>query len=107
MTTAQGGVDLMIKTTTKANTAGPFIKDWHPSPAEEEVIRATNATADWLCHLPSAVLRQYRGQWIAAKDCRIIASGQTREELQKNLADKDSSAVVVMRLEKPGRVVYR
>jgi Family of unknown function (DUF5678) len=85
----------------------PYIKPWHPTPEEEKVIRESQATARWLSRLPSDILRRYRGQWIAAKDCRIIASGQTREELQKNLGSRGAGGVVVMRLEKPGRIIYR
>jgi len=83
------------------------VKDWHPTPEEEQIIRATDATADWLTHLPVDILRQYRGQWIAAKDCRVIASGATMEELHRNLGDRDDETVVVARLEKPGRIIYR
>ena len=92
----------MIRKTTKA-----IIKDWHPTPEEEEIIRATDSTADWLTHLPSDILRQYRGKWIAAKDCQIVASGDTMEDLYKNLGDIDQDRIVVARLERPGRIVYR
>jgi hypothetical protein len=85
----------------------PVIKDWHPTPEEEALIRATDATDEWLSRLPSDILRQYRGQWIAAKDCRIVASGATMDELYRNLGDIDDQTVVVARLEKPGRVIYR
>jgi Family of unknown function (DUF5678) len=91
----------MIRKTTKV-----LIKDWHPTP-EEEIIRATDSTADWLTHLPSDILRQYRGKWIAAKDCQIVASGDTMEELYRNLGNVDQDKIVVARLEKPGQIVYR
>jgi hypothetical protein len=85
----------------------PLIEPWHPTPEEQKVFHATDATFEWLCHLPNELLRQYRGQWVAAKDCRIIAFGQTIEELHTNLGDTDLETVVVMRLERPGRIIYR
>ncbi len=92
----------MMKKTTKA-----LVKDWHPTPEEEEIISATDATANWLTHLPSDLLKQYRGKWIAAKDSQIIASGDTMDDLYKNLGGIDQDRIIVARLEKPGRMVYR
>jgi hypothetical protein len=92
----------MIKKTTKV-----LVKDWHPTPEEEEIIRATDATTNWLTHLSSDLLKQYRGKWIAAKDSQIVASGDTMDDLYKNLGNIDQDRIVVARLEKPGRIVYR
>ena len=85
----------------------PLVRPWQPTPEQEKAIRATDATTEWLYHLPAEILRRYQGQWIAAKDCRIVASGQTMEELHANLGDIDLGTVVIMRLERPGLVIYR
>ena len=41
-----------------------------------------------------------------AKDCRIIASGQTMDELLSQLGDVDLQSVLVHRVEQPGKVIY-
>ncbi len=82
------------------------VSPWNPSAAEEQALRTTDATADWLCHLPAEVLRQFAGKWVAAKDKAIIASGDTYEELLAALGSTELQTVVIHRLEKPAWVIY-
>ena len=84
-----------------------FIKPWRPTPEEHQAIFATNATDAWLSNLPADILRTYQGQWVAARDCQIIASAWSRADVRKKLEGTDTGAVVITRLEKPGRVIYR
>ena len=53
------------------------VKPWDLTPAEEQALHASDETVRWLCNLPAEVLRQYAGQWVAARDSRILASGET------------------------------
>ena len=84
----------------------PLIEPWHPTPEQESAIRATDPTSAWLNNLPSDILRKYRDQWIAAKDCSLVASGQTMDELLTNLGDVDLGKVVLMCLKRPIQI-YR
>jgi hypothetical protein len=84
-----------------------LVEPWHATPEQRKAIQATKTTSEWLCRLPSDILRQYRDQWIAAKDCRIVASGPTMEELAANLGDTDMEAVVVACLRPPFQVIYK
>ena len=83
------------------------VKAWNLTPAEEQALHASDATVSWLCNLPVEVLRQYAGQWVAAKDSRIIASGETYEVLLAALSDTPLQDVVIHRIERPALVIYR
>ena len=82
----------------------PNIQPWTITPEDEATFRATDATSEWLFHRSADVLRPYMGQWVAAKDCRIIAAAETMDALLKKLGDIDLSSVIlhsVRRLDGP------
>jgi hypothetical protein len=85
----------------------PLIEPWHPTADQEQAMQASEATSAWLSHLPPDILRKYQDQWIAAKDCAIIAAGQTMEELLAKIGTVDLQTVVVMCLRRPVRVIQR
>ena len=76
------------------------IRPWTPTPEQEAVLRATDATMQWLWDLPDAFRSQYTGQWIAAKDCRILASAPTMAELCDKLGDPADPTIIMERFEK-------
>jgi hypothetical protein len=85
----------------------PLIKPWKPSPEDERAFRSTDETFHWLCHLPADVLKEFSGKWVAARDCQIVASGESLDALLVELGDADLGSLIIDRIEKPGWVVYR
>jgi uncharacterized lipoprotein YddW (UPF0748 family) len=85
----------------------PVIRPWNPSACEEKAFSATDGTFQWLCNLPRDMLRQYSGKWVAAKDCNVIASGDSLDRLLDELGDTNLETVIIDRIERPGWVVYR
>ncbi len=76
------------------------VRPWTPTPEQESVLRATDATIHWLWDLPDDIRLQYSGQWIAAKDCQILASARTMSELCDKLDDPADPTIVMERFEK-------
>ena len=70
-----------------------------PSPEQAERMDRSQATVDWLWQRPPDELAGYRGQWIAAFDCRIVASAPSRAALKPLIAHLDRRLVVVQRIE--------
>jgi len=83
------------------------VRPWELPPDQERVFSRSDETLDWLCSLSPDEIRPYLGQWIAARNCRVIASAASFAALLEHLADVDLQTVIVHRFEKPGRVVYR
>ena len=85
----------------------PNVQPWVVSPEEERACRGTDASFAWLSRLPSAFMRQLAGKWIAVRDCRIVATAETLDGLRGQLRDGDWASVIVHRVERPGKVIYR
>ena len=85
----------------------PGVQPWDITPEQEQAFRATDATFDWLCKQPAEFFRQFAGQWIAARDCRVIASADTMDALLAHLEGADLRTLIIHRVEKPGVVIYR
>ncbi|MBC8115695.1 MAG: hypothetical protein H7062_15025 [Candidatus Saccharimonas sp.] len=84
------------------------VRPWTPTPEQQEYLRATRATSEFLHHLPAEIREQYTGQWIAAKDCQVVATAPTRAELSQALGDRDRDPLVlVIRLEKGMTIRWR
>jgi hypothetical protein len=83
------------------------MKPWAVSRDEEQAVRATDASFEWLCQLPSKFMRQYAGKWIAVRDCRVVAFADTLDVLRGHFKDGDLARVIVHRVERPGKVIYR
>lgn len=81
--------------TTKENR----FTEWQPTPEQTERMDRSQATVDWLWELPPEQLAPYRGQWLAAFDCQIVASAPTRLALKPLIAHLDRRLVVVQRIE--------
>jgi hypothetical protein len=83
-------------------------RPWTPTPEQQEYLRATRATSEFLHHLPAEIREQYAGQWIAAKDRQVVATAPTRSELNQVLRDcGDDPLVLVIRLEKGMTIRWR
>ncbi len=54
----------------------------------------------WLWDLPDTLRARYAGQWVAAQDCRILASAPTMAELCDRLDDPADSTIIMERFEK-------
>lgn len=76
------------------------VRPWEPTPEQESVLRATDATMEWLWDLPHQIRVRYAGQWVAAKDCQIVASASTMVEPCDKLDDPANPALISERLEK-------
>ncbi len=88
-------------------TQNPNVKPWLISPEEEQTFRATDASFAWLCQLPSESVRQFAGKWIGVQDCRIVAFADTLEGLRQQFKAGDWAKVIVHRVERAGKVIYR
>src|SRR5688500_9126509 len=85
-------------------TSHVTIEPWNIAPEQERTLRKTDATFRWLCALSGEIVRHHAGKWVAAKDCQIVASGVTMDDLLDRLGDTDLQTVVFYRFEKPGVV---
>ncbi len=77
------------------------LQPWHKTPAEEDCIRATEATLAWLAGLTGAELRALSGKWIAAQECQVVAAADTFDELMNRVEQRDLHRLVIHRVEKP------
>jgi hypothetical protein len=75
------------------------IRPWSPTPEQAEFLRTVEPTRQFLNDLPAEVLKVYAGQWIAARDGRIVAAAATRAKLAEALGDADDPATLKLRLE--------
>lgn len=77
----------------------PVVRKWSPTPRQAEILRINKPTIDWLWKLTAVEMAPYAGQWIAARECRIIASAATRAEIESQIADLDRATVIVHKIE--------
>ncbi len=84
-----------MSTTTRVK-----VRHWSPTGEQAELLLATEATRSFLRDMPANLRQRYAGQWIAAKDCHIVAEAATRSELSAKLGQPRDPAVVILRLEK-------
>ena len=84
----------------------PNIQPWVFTPEDEAYFRATDATYEWLCNMPRDLLHQYAGQWVAAKDCQIVAAGETMEAMLEQLGDTDLQTVVMHQIRQAAWTIY-
>lgn len=80
----------------------PNVRPWTLTPEQEQKLRATDATVEWLCNLPREVLHQYAGRYVAARDCQIVAAGATMDAMLQELGDIDPETVVFHHIRQPG-----
>jgi hypothetical protein len=76
------------------------VHPWTPTPEQAPALRATGATMQWLWDLPDDIRLQYSGQWIAARDCQILAPARTMTELCDKLDNPGDPTIVVECLDK-------
>jgi hypothetical protein len=78
--------------TTKAE-----VKPWVIPPEQRAKIERLNVTSAWLRNPPDPEsLRQYRGKWVAARDCQIISAADTYAELRKLLENEEAGSYMVV-----------
>jgi hypothetical protein len=80
---------------------------WLPTPKEAAYLAAMESTLQFVDNLPSEVIVQYGGQWIAVKDAAIIAAAPTRAELSALLGDRDEDTVLKVKIEKGINIRWR
>jgi hypothetical protein len=85
----------------------PRVRKWSPTPEQAEFLRAVEPTSRFLHNLPDEILRKHSGQWVAARECKIIASAPTRAELDEALGDLDDPYTLKLRLEKGINIRWR
>ena len=74
----------------------PEVRPWVIPAGQREKIERLNATSAWLRNPPDPeFLRPYRGQWVAARDCRIIAAADTLDELYQLLESEPSGSYMI------------
>jgi hypothetical protein len=72
---------------------------WIPTNEQAEFLRAIEPTSRFLDDLPDDIRKKYAGQWIAARDAKIIAAAPTRSQLFKALGPLDDPYTLKRRLE--------
>ena len=83
------------------------VRPWTPTPEQQEFLCATRATNEFLHHLPEEIRSRHAGDWIAAKDCQILATAPTMEELFAQLPDPDDNTVLMIRIERGVTIRWR
>ena len=74
------------------------VRPWSPTPEQAAFLQSIEPTRNFLYNLPDSALRQYAGQWIAARDSKIIAAAPTRAKLHDLLGDRNDPHIIKMRL---------
>ena len=77
------------------------------TPLQEAAYQSGDVTLAWLCRQPGSFFRPYAGKWIAAQDCQILADADNHRELMAQLQGLDLGSVIIHRVERPGKVIYR
>jgi hypothetical protein len=75
------------------------VRHWTPTAEQTEFLRAIEPTSRFLDDLLDDVRTKYAGQWIAARDAKIIAAAPTRRELAKAPGPLNDSYTLKLRLE--------
>jgi len=83
----------------------PIVRKWTPTPRQAEILKFNQPTIEWLRNMTLEELRRYAGQWIAARECKVIAAASTEDELAPMIAQYDRATVIVHRIE--NRVMIR
>jgi hypothetical protein len=89
------------------STTRPRVRRWTPTVEQAEILKATEPTSGFLDHLPAEILKKYAGQWVAARDCEIIAAAPTRAELEDKLGNLADSFTLRLRLESGINIRWR
>jgi hypothetical protein len=70
----------------------PKLKPWRISDSERSQILRMKRTSDWLIRpTDPSEFEPFFGQYIVARDCKIIASSPTYAELKESLDEMDDS----------------
>ncbi|HEX5273010.1 MAG TPA: hypothetical protein VFW33_21080 [Gemmataceae bacterium] len=77
------------------------------SAASSEEFSTKSDTVAWLLRQPGSFFRPYAGKWIAARECQIIAVADNDRELMAQLKGENLRRILIHRVERPGRVIYR
>ncbi len=88
-------------------TSNPRVRKWTPTPEQAEFLRATDSTSRFLNNLPAEILKKYAGQWVAARDCKVVAAAPTLVELDEALGDLDDSYTLKLKLERGINIRWR
>ena len=83
------------------------VRPWTPTPEQQEYLRVTRPTSEFLQHLSEEILCRHAGEWIAAKDCQIVATAPTMEDLFAKLPDPDDNTVLMIRIERGVTIRWR
>ncbi len=78
----------------------PRVRKWTPTPEQAEFLRVTEPTSRFLNRLPAEILKKYAGQWVAARNCEVIAAAPTLAELDKTLGELDDPYTLKLKLER-------
>jgi hypothetical protein len=89
------------------STSRRRVRVWSPTPQQAEFLQAVEPTCRFLDDLPAAVRQQYAGQWIAARDAKIVAAAPTLADLCQKLGDSDNPAILKLRVEKGVTIRWR
>lgn len=79
----------------------PVIRPWKITPEDEALFRVTDPTFEWMSRLRGKDLLPYSGKWVAAKDCKIIASADTYKDLHDLLDESDLQKIIIRHIDKP------
>ena len=82
------------------------IREANLSEDENQKWDRLEGTAEWLNSLPTGTLKEYAGQWIAAKGKRIVAHADTYDGLTDDLEAKGEDCVFICHYEGPYTVIY-
>ena len=85
----------------------PKYRKWTPTTEQAEWLKAIEPTDRFLHRLPADVLKKYSGQWIVARDCKIIAAAPTRAESEDALGDLADSYTLRLKLESGINIRWR
>lgn len=83
------------------------VRPWSPTAEQADLLLATEATRSFLRDMPADLRQRYAGQWVAAKDCQIVAAAPTRAELSAQVGQPRDPAIVILRLEKGVSIRWR
>jgi hypothetical protein len=77
------------------------------APEEEAACQSGDASLEWLGGQPASFFRPYAGKWIAVQDCQVLASADNHRDLMGQLQGLDPRRILIHRVERFGKVIYR
>ena len=77
-------------------SARPKARKFVPTPEQAAAMDSTQRSCDWFWSLPPEELRKYCNQTLAIRECQVVATAPTLDELLPKIASMDTSWLYIV-----------